>query len=131
MPTHREFPWERDERNRRPRRQPAPVYASPPPTLASKRRRRRPGSQTVAKGLRSILLLAALAATIGLRFGAFDNLGGFGNVVSHTLHRGTAGNYRAVPGPWRWRWVPVQNPPPGSPPYIRQRYRTIHYVSVP
>jgi hypothetical protein len=39
--------------------------------------------------------------------------------------------YIAVPGRWHWRWVPVKNPPPGSPHRVRERYRTIRYVPAP
>jgi len=39
------------------------------------------------------------------------------------------GAYVAVQGPWRYRWVRIGNPPPGTPAYVRQRYRTVRYVA--
>jgi len=39
-------------------------------------------------------------------------------------------NVIAVPGPWQYRWVKVVNPPPGTPKYVRQKYRVVHYESV-
>jgi hypothetical protein len=43
-------------------------------------------------------------------------------------HSTLPGAYVAVQGPWRYRWVRVVNPPPGTPAYVRQRYRTVRYV---
>jgi hypothetical protein len=43
-------------------------------------------------------------------------------------HGRPPGLYIAVPGPWRWRWVPVLDPARGGPRYVHQRYRIIKYV---
>jgi hypothetical protein len=65
-------------------------------------------------------LIAGIAALVqfshvGVEFGA--------------PHGAKPGAYIAVPGSWHSRWVLVKDPPPGTPRYVRQRYRTIHYVS--
>lgn len=56
------------------------------------------------------------------------DLGPTGTAGAQPVHTTLPGSYVAVPGPWHWRWVKVENPPPGTPRYIRQRYRTIRYV---
>lgn len=74
--------------------------------------------------MRSVVVLCALMAGIAgvIQFGGHggDEIGG--------PHSALPGAYVAVPGPWHWRWVRVEHPPPGTPRYIGQRYRTIHYV---
>lgn len=105
MPTHGDFPWERDERRR-----------------YSERRFRLPARivrlRTVVVGF---ALIAAVAGVI--QFGGHGSAGIGGEQVS------LPGAYVAVPGPWHWRWVRVENPPPGTPHYVRQRYRMVKYVS--
>lgn len=65
-----------------------------------------------------IVVIALTASALGGRLG-----------VNPKPHGALPGAYVAVPGPWRWRWVRVLHPPPGSPHFVRQRYRRIKYVS--
>jgi hypothetical protein len=104
MPTNGDFPWERDARARRPRHH-LSFYAG-----------------SVARGATRLAVVAVIAiVVITMALGA---RGGF----DRGAHAHVPGAYVAVPGPWHWRWVRVLHPPPGTPKYIRQRYRTIRYV---
>jgi hypothetical protein len=76
---------------------------------------------TVRTAVVLCVLIAGIAGVI--RFGGNEGIG------IGTPHSALPGAYVAVPGPWHWRWVRVEHPPPGTPHYIRQRYRTINYVS--
>jgi hypothetical protein len=149
MPTNGDYPWERDERAAK-KRPPAssgsdgpaqgPVWsasAAKKLSLPAKRRRpkrswrlrrsrgrsfsgsRQPGRTRALACICLLLSAAALAQQLGV-----NTPGGIG--VNHTT---LSGAYVAIQGPWRYRWVRVVNPPPGTPAYVRQRYRTIRYVA--
>lgn len=155
MPTHKDYPWERDQRaakkrppassgSGRPTTREEPVWSAAaakklglPATVPAKRRRprrswrlrryrgrsfsgsRQPGRPRAAAGI--CLLLAAVA--LAQQLGAHGTLG----IGAH--HSTLPGAYIAVQGPWQYRWVRVINPPPGTPAYVRQRYRTVKYVA--
>jgi hypothetical protein len=73
---------------------------------------------------------SAVCVCILLAAAAFVPLQGVpGPVGIGTSHSTLPGAYVAVQGPWRYRWVRVVDPPPGTPAYVRQRYRTIRYVA--
>jgi hypothetical protein len=105
VPTHGDFPWERDERRRR----------------SPRRLRLRRRMASVRTALIVCAVLVGVAAVIRLGAPSAGPGAGHGGQLP--------GAYVAVPGPWRWRWVSVKNPPPGTPRYVRQRYRVIKYVS--
>ncbi len=161
VPTHGDYPWERDERATKKHSHASsgpdsrassgsgssaqgPVWSASaakkyglPATGSAKRRRarrswrlrpyrgslfsgsRQPGRTRVVSGICLLLSAAALAQQLGV-----NTPGGIG--INHTT---LPGAYVAVRGPWRYRWVRVVNPPPGTPAYVRQRYRTIRYVA--
>ncbi len=155
MPTHKDYPWERDKRAAKNRSHASSVSGPPtsreepvwsaaaakklglPATAPAKRHRpkrrwklrryrrrsfsgsRQPGRTRAAAGV--CLLLAAAALT--------QQLDALGTVGIGAHHSTLPGAYVAVQGPWRYRWVRVINPPPGTPAYVRQRYRTIKYVA--
>jgi hypothetical protein len=101
VPTHGDFPWERDERRLRGRR----LFRAP----------------RLTAGVRTAVVLCAVAAVAA---GVVQFVGpGIG-----TSHGHPSGVYVAVPGPWRWRWVPVLHPAPGQPDRVRQRYRMVKYI---
>jgi len=75
--------------------------------------------------LRTAVILCALIAGIA----GISQVSGHSGIGMGDEHGRLPGAYVAVPGPWHWRWVRVENPPPGTPHYVRQRYRTIKYVS--
>jgi hypothetical protein len=145
MPTNGDYPWERDEpkwskRKRRP--------YTPPRSQGSQESYQRylrsssnRGTGTVGRRLVTLfLVVAAIAALVGYARHGPINSGSSQAVLQTTTNRGdqittTRGGtstipngYVAEPGPWQWRWVRVDNPPPGTPLYVRQRYRTIRYV---
>lgn len=155
VPTHKEYPWERDQRAARDRRsrkarstkqvsREEPMWSASAqkklgiqPARPAKRRlpkrtwtlhlpRRGPfsGSPQAAR-VRSaacVCILLAATAFVHLR----DSHGPVGISAPHST---LPGAYVAVQGPWRYRWVRVVNPPPGTPAYVRQRYRTVKYVT--
>jgi hypothetical protein len=149
MPTHKDYPWKRDQRAAK-KRPPAssgsgrqanneePVWSAAAAVPAKKHRPRRswrlwryrgrsfsgsrqPGRTRAATGV--CLLLAAVALA--------QQLGAHGTVGIGAHHSTLPGAYVAVQEPWHYRWVRVVNPPPGTPAYVRQRYRTIKYVTAP
>jgi hypothetical protein len=75
------------------------------------------------------VLIAMTAAIVNGHETAGIGPSGIGSAGARSVHTTLPGSYVAVPGPWHWRWVKVENPPPGTPRYIRQRYRTIRYVA--
>jgi hypothetical protein len=135
MPTHEDYPWERDERKWSKRR----PY-TPPRSYGShqsyQRYQRSSSYRAVGRsGRRLVTLFLLVVAIAGLvQYGRHGPSGSGGlQVVTRTpTQSGTSsrlpGAYIAEPGPWRWRWVRVENPPLGAPGYVRQRYRTIRYV---
>jgi hypothetical protein len=155
VPTHKEYPWERDQRAARDRRsrkarstkpvsreepvcsasaqkklgiQPArPAKRRRPKrtwTLRSPRRRSSSNSPQAARARAAVCVCILLAAT------AFVHLqDAHGPVGTGAPHNTLPGAYVAVQGPWRYRWVRVVDPPPGTPAYVRQRYRMVKYVA--
>jgi hypothetical protein len=140
MPTHRDYPWERDARAERERER-----RSPSVPLTSKLRQeqalldgRRPVWRLNAKG---ILLTLALVLIVGFSIRNLIEEGsvapGIGPSPSPSISPRASPNtslpraYVAVPGPMRWRCVHVVNPPHGTPGCVRQEYRIIHYVGAP
>lgn len=87
--------------------------------------RRRWGGWTA---LRRLLLALVVATVAGAAIVGLTDVGERGQLFVGSPHSGLPGAYVAVPGPWHSRWVPVKNPMPGGPRYVRQRYRTIRYV---
>lgn len=156
MPTHGDYPWERDQQAARDRRSRASSRSAKPvshdepvwsasamkklgiqPDRPAKRRRpkrtwtlrrsRGPlfsGSRHAARAravtvICLLLTAAALAQQLGVRE----------PVRIDTPHSTLPGAYVAVQGPWHYRWVRVVDPHPGTPAYVRQRYRTVRYVT--
>ncbi len=117
VPTHEDFPWERDARRKRTRSGLLPKLSRSP------RLNRNPYGRARGwrRGVTLIFLVVAHASALHL------NLEGALGI--NAPNAAVPGAYVAVPGPWRWRWVRIRNPPPGTPRFVRQRYRTIKYVS--
>jgi hypothetical protein len=154
MPTHKDYPWERDQRaardwRLRKGRSTKPVSREEPVWSASaqkklgiqstrpaKRRRskrtralRLPRRGPFSNSLQAARVRSAACVCILLAATAFVHLqGSHGPVGIGASHSTPPGAYVAVQGPWHYRWVRVVDPPPGTPAYVRQRYRTIRYV---
>jgi hypothetical protein len=80
------------------------------------------------RGPQKVALALLIATIAGGAIVGLEDVGERGHIVVDSPHDGLPGAYVAVPGSWHWRWVPVKNPLPGGPRYVRERYRTIHYV---
>jgi hypothetical protein len=156
VPTHEEFPWERDQRaheghSGRPRvespwerdqrveseRRSGERSRHAPRGSVRRRaagRQRRLGSTTTTwrQWLGVLVAVGSIAAFAVFRpSGSQLSLGapaGAPAVVGAPAV--LPGAYVARVGPWHYRWVAVRNPPPGTPARVRQRYRIVHYVAV-
>jgi hypothetical protein len=155
MPTHKDYPWERDKRAAKNRSHASSVSGPPttreepvwsaaaakklglPATVPAKTHRPRRSWRLRRYHRRSFLGLRQAArarATAGVCLlltaaALAQHLDTHGRVGIGAPHSTLPGAYVAVQGPWHYRWVRVINPPPGTPAYVRQRYRTIRYVA--
>jgi hypothetical protein len=116
-----------------------PVVRPRRPTRSRSYRTPRPrpvsGWSVPARAVGVACLIGVLAAIAGNRLpgGQFPVVSAPGGGPASTVGPSTGsvpGAYIAVPGAWHTRSVRVLHPPPGSPAYVQQRYRTIHYVGV-
>jgi hypothetical protein len=146
VPTHSDYPWERDARARdlvtpgdalRPFGQPALSLGAqdeaaghdgePVRARAQAPWRRRAASAPPPWASAKPWRLAMSAVLCGAVAANALGLWPSSPIVANRSRDALSTSYIALPGPWQYRWVAVRNPPPGTPSMVRERYRAVRY----